>query len=81
MQGLSEACLLKDRLCGVLFEKLEGFNLPVSEDNKIFNNLTILDFESFCVHTEEKKKHKLQLGSENLFQFQSQNHQKPFFLQ
>ena len=26
-----------------LFEKLEGFNLPVSEDNKLFNNLAIFD--------------------------------------
>ena len=38
-----------------LFEKLEGFNLPVSEDNKLFNNLAIFDFESICVPTEELK--------------------------
>ena len=38
-----------------LFEKLEGFNIPVSEDNKLFNNLAIFDFESICVPTEELK--------------------------
>ena len=38
-----------------LFEKLEGFNLPVSEDNNFFNNLAIFDFESICVPTEELK--------------------------
>ena len=36
-----------------LKEKLEGFSLPVSEDNKFFNNLAIFDFESICVPTEE----------------------------
>ena len=38
-----------------LFEKLEGFNLPVSEGNKLFINLAIFDFESICVPTEELK--------------------------
>ena len=42
-------------LCETLFEKLEGFNLPVSEDNKLFNNLATFDFESICVPTEELK--------------------------
>ena len=37
------------------FEKLEGFNLPVSEDNKLFNNQAIFDFESICVPTEKLK--------------------------
>ena len=38
-----------------LFEKLEGFNLSVCEDNKLFHNSTIFDFESICVPTEELK--------------------------
>ena len=38
-----------------LFEKLEGFNLPVFDDNKLFSNLAIFDFESICVPTEELK--------------------------
>ena len=38
-----------------LFEKLEGFNLPVSDDKKLFENLAIFDFESICVPTEELK--------------------------
>ena len=38
-----------------LFEKLEGFSFPVFEDKKLFNNLTLFDFESICVPTEELK--------------------------
>ena len=38
-----------------LFEKLEEFSLPVSEDNKLFNNLAFFDFESICVPTEDLK--------------------------
>ena len=38
-----------------LFEKLEGFSLPVSKDNKLFKNLAIFDFESICVPIEELK--------------------------
>ena len=37
------------------FEKLERFNFPVLEDNKLFKNLAIFDFESICVPTEELK--------------------------
>ena len=37
------------------FEKLEGFSLPVSKGNKLFNNLAIFDFESICVPPEELK--------------------------
>ena len=42
-------------LRGTMFEKLEGFNLPVSEDNKLFKNLATFDFESIWVPTEELK--------------------------
>ena len=38
-----------------LFEKLEGFNLPVSQDNKLSNNLAVFNFELICVPTEELK--------------------------
>ena len=38
-----------------LLEKLERFNLPASEDNKLFKNLAIFDFKSICVPTEELK--------------------------
>ena len=39
-----------------MFKKLEGFSLPVSENNKHFNNLAFFDFESICVPTEKLKK-------------------------
>ena len=42
----------------ILFEKLDGFNLPVSEDNKLFNYLAIFNFESICVPTDELKETK-----------------------
>ena len=35
-------CTLRE----TLFEKMEGFNIPVSKDNTLFNNLAIFDFES-----------------------------------
>ena len=35
------------------FGKLDGFNIPVTEVNKLFKNLAIFDFESICVATEE----------------------------
>ena len=38
-----------------LFEKLGGFNIPVSKDNTLFNNLAIFDFESICVPSDELK--------------------------
>ena len=38
-----------------LFEKLEVFNIPVSKDNTIFDNLANFDFESLYVPTEELK--------------------------
>ena len=41
-----------------LFEKLERFNLPVSEENKLLNNLAVFNFESICVATEELKETK-----------------------
>ena len=43
------------KLQETLFEKLEGFSLPVSEDNKFFENMAIFDFESISVLTEELK--------------------------
>ena len=42
-------------LCETLFEKLEEFILLVSEDNKLFNNLALFDFQSICVPREELK--------------------------
>ena len=38
-----------------LFEKVEGFSIPVSKDNTLFNNLAIFDFESICVPSDELK--------------------------
>ena len=38
-----------------LFEKLEGFNIPVSKDNTLLNNLAIFDFESICNPSDELK--------------------------
>ena len=58
MLGSSETYFLKERvyeLRQTLFEKLEEFSLPVSEHDKLFNNLAVLDFESICVPTEELK--------------------------
>ena len=44
-----------------LFEKLEEFNLPISEENKLFNNLAIFDFGRFVFlfGTNSKKNYNL----------------------
>ena len=38
-----------------IFEKLDGFNIPYTEDKKLFSNVAVFDFESICVPTEELK--------------------------
>ena len=38
------------------FEKLDSFNFPYREDQKLFKNLAIFDFESICVKEEMYKK-------------------------
>ena len=39
-----------------LFEKLDSFNIPYKEDQKLFKNLAVFDFESICVQEETYKK-------------------------
>ena len=36
-------------LRGTLFEKLDAFNIPYRNEQKLFKNLAIFDFESICV--------------------------------
>ena len=38
-----------------LFEKLAVFNIPVSKDSTLLNNLAIFDFESICVLSDDLK--------------------------
>ena len=38
-----------------IFEKLDGFNILYTEDQKLFSNVAVFDFESICVLTEELK--------------------------
>ena len=38
-----------------LFEKLYSFNIPYKEDQKMFKNLAVFDFESICVKEETYK--------------------------
>ena len=38
-----------------LFEKLDSFNIPYREDQKLFKNLAVFDFESICVKEETYK--------------------------
>ena len=44
------------RLGETLFDKLDSFNIPYSEDQKLFKNLAVFDFESICVKEETYKK-------------------------
>ena len=36
-----------------IVEKLDGFNIPYTEDQKFFNDVAVFDFKSICVPTEE----------------------------
>ena len=38
-----------------LFEKLDSFNIPYREDQKLFKNLAIFDFKSICIKEETYK--------------------------
>ena len=38
-----------------LLEKLDSFNMPYREDQKLFKNLAVFDFESVCVNEETYK--------------------------
>ena len=38
-----------------LFEKLDAFNIPYRNDQKLFKNLAIFDFESLCVKEDSYK--------------------------
>ena len=44
-----------NQLRETLFEKLDSFNIPYREDQKLFKNLAIFDFESICVQEETYK--------------------------
>ena len=37
------------------FKNFEGFNIPASKDNTLFNNLAIFHFESICIPSDELK--------------------------
>ena len=38
-----------------LFDKLDAFGISYNDDQKLFKNLAIFDFESICAPTEELK--------------------------
>ena len=43
------------QLSETLFEKLDSFNIPYREGQKLFKNLAVFDFESICVREETYK--------------------------
>ena len=44
-----------DTLRETLFDKLDGFGISYNDDQKLFKNLAIFDFESICVPSEQLK--------------------------
>ena len=66
-----------------LFEKLNSFNIPYREDQKLFKNLAILISNLFTLRKRRIKKLRLQNGLENMslyqFQFLQTLYQNPFF--
>ena len=43
-------------LIETLFEKLDAFNIPLRNEQKLFKNLAIFDFESICVKAADSSK-------------------------
>ena len=54
-----------------LFDKLDSFDIQYTDDQKLFNNLAVFDFESICIPEKNSKTPSLQLGLVNMFQYQS----------
>ena len=36
-----------------LFDKLDSFNIPYTDDQKLFKNLAVFDFESICIQNQD----------------------------
>ena len=53
-----------------LFEKLDAFNIPYRNEQKLFTNLAIFDFESICVKEESYKQTEIRNGSGSMFLYQ-----------
>ena len=51
-----------------LFEKLEGFNIPVSKDNTLLNNLAIFEFETIWKSPNLLWSFKIKLLEKPMFQ-------------
>ena len=58
-----------------LFDKLDSFGIQYTDDEKLFENLAVFDFESICIPEKNSKTPRRQLGSVNMFQYQSRYHQ------
>ena len=54
-----------------LFEKLDSFDIPYTDDQKLFGNLAVLDRESNCIPGKTSKTPRRRYGSVNMFQYQS----------
>ena len=54
-----------------LFDKLDSFGIQYTDDQKLFTNLAVFDFESICIPEEKFKTPRRQLGLVNMFQYQS----------
>ena len=43
------------RLRETLFDKLDSFDFQYTDDQKLFSNLSVFDFESICIPEEKIK--------------------------
>ena len=55
-----------------IFEKLDEFNIPYTEELKLCSNVAIFDFQTISVPTDELKATKQQPGLDNVFFFLSE---------
>ena len=54
-----------------LFDKLDSFDIQYTDDQKLFNNLAVFDFESICITEEKFKNTETTTWIKNMFQYQS----------
>ena len=55
----------------MLFDKLDSFGIQYTDDQKLFTNLAVFDFESSVYRRKNSKTPRQQLGLLNMFQYQS----------
>ena len=52
----------------MLFDNMDSFDIQYTDDQKLFTNIAVFDFESICINSKIPRR---QIGVVNMFQYQS----------